>query len=111
MKSIINITIYAPNPHAATDIKHPAQPTEISAAAPPTFESSPVKFVLMPSMPRADRALPLIVMPTMSRTRHWNDSCKASAQTVEGITTNAPHVLLCLDSKIISWYDNSRYYY
>ena len=26
--------------------------------------------VLMPSMPRADRALPLIVMPTMSRTRH-----------------------------------------
>jgi hypothetical protein len=30
-------------------------------------------FVLMPSTPRADRALPLIVMPTITRTKHQHE--------------------------------------
>ena len=51
------------------------------------------RAVKMPSTTRSDRRYGGITMPTITRTKHLYDPCKASERPLEGIVTNVPPIL------------------
>ena len=50
----------------------------------------------MPSTTRGDRVYTPMGMPVITRAKHLNNPCKASARPVGGIVINAPPILLTL---------------